>query len=96
MARQAAAQFFALTYSPHLLKTSYGYTLMTLRGLPEGILAKKIERITIDGVHHAFEPLRDNAIILTPSFDQESQILQIYCYEEAFHGQAKSRHTTSF
>ena len=95
MARQAAAQFFALTYSPHLLKTSYGYTLMTLRGLPEGILAKKIERITIDGAYHAFESLGEHAIILIPSFDQESQILQIYCYEEASHVQAASRHATS-
>ena len=47
--------------------------------LPKEILSKKIERITIDGVYHAFEALGDHAIILIPSFDQESQILQIYC-----------------
>lgn len=63
--------------------------------LPKEILSKKIERITIDGVYRAFEALGDHAIILIPSFDQESQILQIYCYEEASHGQAESRHTTS-
>ena len=70
--------FFLLSLIPHIMRTTYGYALMTLRGLPKEMHSKQIDQILINGIEHFFETLGDHASILIPSFQQEAQCVQIY------------------